>query len=84
MNKVDDYDKRKILQLGAYVKKESAELEWNMLQRIYPELKTQTPKIEETVINDKKWYRLYVESDNGGWSNLCERLKKNNFGCILR
>ncbi|MBQ8436461.1 MAG: SPOR domain-containing protein, partial [Alphaproteobacteria bacterium] len=84
MNRVDDYDKRKILQLGAYVKKESAELEWNMLQRIYPELKTQTPKIEETVINDKKWYRLYVESDNGGWSNLCERLKKNNFGCILR
>ncbi len=80
----DNYNQRKILQLGAYLKKESAELEWDMLQRIYPELKNKTPKIEEVVINNKKWYRLYVESDNGGWSNLCDRLKKDNFGCILR
>lgn len=80
----DDSNQRKILQLGAYQKKESAELEWNMLHRIYPELQNLTPKIEETTINNQIWYRLYVESANGGWSNLCQRLKKDNFGCILR
>ena len=80
----DDSNQRKILQLGAYQKKESAELEWNMLHRIYPELQNLTPKIEETTINNQTWYRLYVESATGGWSNLCQRLKKDNFGCILR
>jgi len=80
----DDSNQRKILQLGAYQKRESAELEWNMLHRIYPELQNHTPKIEETTINHQTWYRLYVESANGGWNNLCQRLKKDNFGCILR
>ena len=84
-NKVtSDYNQRKILQLGAYLQKESADLEWKMLRHIYPELQNQTPKIEETTIDGKIWYRLYIESANGGWLDLCNRLKKDNFGCILR
>ncbi len=80
----NEYNQRKILQLGAYLKQESAKLEWNMLHRLYPELQNVSPKIEETTINGQVWYRLYVESPTGGWVDLCNRLKKDNFGCILR
>ena len=79
-----DYNKRKVLQLGAYLKKESADMEWKMLKQIYPELRNQKPKVERTNINGQVWYRLIVESANGGWLELCEKLKKDKFGCILR
>ena len=79
-----DYNKRKVLQLGAYLQKENAELEWKMLRQLYPELQNVTPKIERAHVNGQVWYRLIVESADGGWADLCERLKNDRFGCILR
>lgn len=79
-----DYNKRKVLQLGAYLQKENADLEWKMLRQLYPELQNVTPKIERAHVNGQVWYRLIVESADGGWADLCERLKNDRFGCILR
>ena len=79
-----DYNQRKILQLGAYLQKENADLEWKMVRQLYPELQNKSPKIERAEVNGQIWYRLIVESANGGWGELCERLKNDRFGCILR
>lgn len=79
-----DYNQRKVLQLGAYLQKENADLEWKMLRQLYPELQNKSPKIERAEVNGQVWYRLIVESADGGWANLCERLKNDRFGCILR
>ena len=79
-----DYNQRKILQLGAYMQKENADLEWKMLRQLYPELQNKSPKIERAEVNGQMWYRLIVESEDGGWVNLCEKLKNDRFGCILR
>ena len=79
-----DYNQRKTLQLGAYMQKENADLEWKMLRQLYPELQNKSPKIERAEVNGQMWYRLIVESEDGGWVNLCEKLKNDRFGCILR
>lgn len=71
------------MQLGAYLQKENADLEWKMLRQLYPELQNVTPKIERAHVNGQVWYRLIVESADGGWADLCERLKNDRFGCIL-
>ena len=81
---VADYNQRKVLQLGAYLQKENADLEWKMLRQLYPELQNKSPKIERAEVNGQVWYRLIVESADGGWANLCKKHKNDRFGCILR
>ena len=66
------------------MQKENADLEWKMLRQLYPELQNKSPKIERAEVNGQMWYRLIVESEDGGWVNLCEKLKNDRFGCILR
>ena len=78
------YDKMSVMQLGSYRKKENAEIEWQMLKEIYPEFSLVKPKIESGMQNGKMLYRLIVKSQNGGWLNLCNKLRADKVECILR
>lgn len=80
----ENLSERKILQLGAYAERENANVEWKMLKQLYPELNQYSPKIERVTVNGKKYYRLLLKSENGGWENLCNKLKNDHFECLLR
>lgn len=78
------YDKMPVMQLGAYRQKENADIEWQMLKEIYPEFSNVKPKIESSMQNGKMMYRLIVKSKNGGWQNICNKLRADKVECILR
>lgn len=80
----EEYNKMTIMQLGAYRQKENAHIEWQMLKEIYPEFSNVKPKIESSVQNGKMMYRLILKSKNGGWVNLCNKLRSDRVECILR
>lgn len=77
-------DQKKILQLGSYIKKENADIEWEMLKQLYPELANMQPKIERVNVNGQRYYRLLLRSEVGGFANLCAKLQKDSFECVLR
>lgn len=60
------YDRKKVMQLGSYVERENADLEWKMLQELYPELRAKTPEVIRTRINGQIFYRLVLHSESGG------------------
>ena len=80
----EKYNQMPILQLGSYRQKENADVEWQMLQEIYPEFSAVKPKIESTVVDGKMMYRLILKSKNGGWMKLCNKLRADKVECILR
>lgn len=79
-----EYDKLPVMQLGAYRQKENADIEWSMLKEIYPEFSDAKPKIESSMQGGKMMYRLLLKSKNGGWLNLCNKLRADKVECILR
>ena len=61
------------------------ELYWiHIIKRYWVRTQNKSPKIERAEVNGQMWYRLIVESEDGGWVKLCEKLKNDRFGCILR
>lgn len=78
------YDRKKVMQLGSYVERENADLEWKMLQELYPELKAKTPEVIRTRINGQIFYRLVLHSESGGFLSLCNRLRGDRVQCLLR
>lgn len=79
-----EYDKMPIMQLGAYRKKENANIEWQMLKEIYPEFASVKPKIESSMQGGKMMYRLILKSKTGGWLNICNKLRADKVECLLR
>ena len=78
------YDRKKVMQLGSYVERENADLEWKMLQELYPELRSKTPEVIRTRINGQIFYRLVLHSKSGGFLSLCNRLRGDRVQCLLR
>ena len=78
------YDRKKIMQLGSYVERANADLEWKMLQELYPELKAKKPEVIRTRINGQIFYRLVLHSESGGFMALCNKLRGDRVQCLLR
>lgn len=77
-------DKRKVMQLGSYIEPKNADLDWNILSNLYPELKKYTPKIEKSRQDGVLYHRLVVRSASGGFMKLCNKLRGDRVQCILR
>ena len=78
------FDKKKNMQLGSYKEKKNIESEWDMLQQLFPELKSYKPIIEKTKVNNEEYYRLVVHSPNGGLRDLCNKIINSKMDCLLR
>lgn len=79
-----DADKFKVMQLGSYLRKENAHLEWQQLVILYPELAEKKPRLEKAKVNDNLYYRLVINSSEGGFVDLCNKLRADRVECILK
>lgn len=80
----EQYNKLKVMQLGSYRQRQNADIEWAMLQQLYPEFIQAKPKVESSVLNGKMIYRLILKSENGGFMEICNKLRADRIECILR
>lgn len=80
----EQYNKLKIMQLGSYHQRQNADIEWQMLQQLYPEFANMTPQVESSVWGGKDLYRLILKSENGGFLEICNKLRADRIECILR
>lgn len=78
-----DYNLYTVLQLGAFVEKNTAEEEWQKLSSIFPELKKYTPAYETASVAGINLYRLQISSPNGGFKELCIKLRRSGHECFL-
>ena len=79
-----DFNAKTILQLGAFLDKESAAKEWQTLSLEFPELQKYQPLYEQTSAAGIAIFRLVIKSPNGGFKDLCIRLRNRNHECFLR
>ncbi len=80
----EQYNKLKIMQLGSYRQRQNADIEWQMLQQLYPDFINMKPEIENSVSGGKNLYRLILKSENGGFLEICNKLRADKIECILR
>lgn len=80
----EQYNKLKVMQLGSYRQRQNADIEWAMLQQLYPEFNQAKSKVESSVLNGKMIYRLILKSENGGFMEICNKLRADRIECILR
>ena len=78
------YNKLKTMQLGSYRERKNADIEWSMLQELYPEFTAYKPRVESALLKGKKIYRLVIKSENGGFMEMCNKLRSDRIECILR
>lgn len=78
------YDRKKVMQLGSYIQRENADTEWKMLQQLYPEFRNREPSVVKTRINGQIMYRLILRSENGGFMDICNRLRRDRVECLLK
>lgn len=79
-----EFNKRKVMQLGSYVEPKNADLDWNILSNLYPELKKYKPKTEKSYVNGVLYYRLLIKSPSGGFMALCNKLRQDRVQCLLK
>ena len=82
--KGEEFNKRTIMQLGSYRYKENADLDWKMLKELYPDLKNYSPVVEKAMVRGKPMYRLIIQQKNGGFMEMCNKLRADKVGCLLR
>lgn len=80
----EEFDKKKVMQLGSYRQVENVDIEWKMLKELYPEFSEYNPIIEKTKVNKKIMYRLVIRSSEGGFKDICNKLRQDRVECILR
>lgn len=80
----EEYNKLKNMQLGSYREPENANLEWAMLKELYPEFHDYKPVIEKTTVSKKAMYRLVIKSEDGGFRDVCNKLRRDRVECLLR
>lgn len=78
------YDKKRVMQLGSYRKKDNADLEWKMLQELYPDFAQLTPEVVKARVNGTTMYRLILRSEKGGFMQICNKLRGSKIECILK
>ena len=79
-----EFNQRKIMQLGSYRYKENADLDWKMLKELYPDLRKLNPVVEKADVRGKPMYRLVIQQENGGLMEMCNKLRADKVGCLLR
>lgn len=75
---------KKVMQLGAYVYKQNALDDWEKLKLQFAELKKFTPQLERTHAGESGLYRLIISAPGGNLQNLCNEMKRQGAGCLLR
>ena len=80
----EEFNKRTIMQLGSYRYKENADLDWKMLKELYPDLRKYSPVVEQANVRGKPMYRLIIQQENGGFMEMCNKLRADKVGCLLR
>lgn len=80
----EEYNQRKVLQLGSYRQKANADLDWKMLKELYPELRQYNPVVEKAQINGAPMFRLIIREEKGGFLDLCNKLRQDHVECLLR
>ena len=80
----EEFNKKKIMQLGSYRQAENANVEWAMLKELYPQFREYNPVIEKTKVNKKTMYRLVIRSADGGFRDICNKLRRDRVECIFR
>ena len=83
-NLAEDYNTKKIMQLGAFLDTQTAEKEWQKITSDFPELKNKTPIYEKTEVTGIALYRLLLKSASGGFKDICIRLRRKGYECFLR
>lgn len=78
------YNEKKVMQLGSYTKRENADLEWKMLQELYPEFKEFIPEVVKARVDGDIMFRLILRSENGGFMKLCNKLRADKVECLLK
>lgn len=79
-----DANNLKTMQLGSFIEKRNANNEWDRLRELYPELDKYKPSLERNRQNDKLLYRLVVTSNQGGYLEICNKLRANKIECLLK
>ena len=80
----EEFNKRTIMQLGSYRYKENADLDWKMLKELYPDLREYNPVVEQANVRGKPMYRLIIQRKTGGFMEMCNKLRADKVGCLLR
>lgn len=80
----EEFNKKKVMQLGSYRDVENVDIEWKMLKELYPEFQEYEPVIEKTKVDKKIMYRLVIRSSEGGFKDICNKLRQDRVECILR
>ena len=83
-NRTENYDTKKVMQLGAFLDLMTAEKEWQKICADFPELKNKNPTYEKTEVTGIALYRLLLKSTTGGFKDICIRLRKKGYECFLR
>jgi hypothetical protein len=79
-----EHDKRGTMHIGSYLERINADIDWERLKNIYHELQGFVPVIEQVEVDGRNFYRMSIRSDSGGFKDLCNRMRSDNIGCILR
>ena len=72
----------KMLQLGSYLERSNADVDWKVLSDRFPQLKYLVKRVEPTELGGKMWYRLTVEGDAQNLRAICSSLQGAGFECL--
>lgn len=79
-----DFNNKKIMQLGSYAKRENADMEWKMLQELYPDFRGVMPEVIKARVDGNTMFRLVLRSETGGFMELCNKLRADRVQCLLK
>ena len=79
-----DYDRKTVMQLGAFLDEDTAVREWKRLSADFPELNKYTPVYEKTTVAGIPLFRVLIQSSQGGFKQLCIKLRQSGKECFLR
>lgn len=80
----NSHNDRKYMQLGAYINIENLNNDWEFLYNKYPELRGHIPEASSVMVNGVEMHRLVVRSEEGGFVDICNRIRQDGRACILR
>lgn len=78
------HNDRKYMQLGAYRDIENLNNDWEFLYNAYPEVREHIPEASSVMVNGVEMHRLIIRSEEGGFVDICNRIRQDGRACILR
>lgn len=77
-------NKLKLMQLGAFLEKSTAEKEWKQLIVDVPELQNYVPVYDNIRLADIPMVRIIVRSDSEDLYQICQKVQNKGHECFLR